>query len=378
METLRIQRLLRQGISLTKLKEELGILSKRSELYPELYLFKYDSIRADMSNSVVQECRGLILNKEASWATVCFPYTKFFNHNESLAAILDLDTTRIYPKLDGSLLNLYYFNDKWNVATSGNPDAVGPVHHNNDLITFNSLFWLIWKQLGYILPPNNFKDYTFMFELTSIFNRVVVQYKSSDLILHGIRHNITHNEIKLDRLGLNRHWDWCNWHKCVGTNFLNFDILFKQIENLDPLKQEGVILIDKDFNRVKVKSKAYVNLHHVKSNMCPKSMLEIIRNNESEEFLSQFPEYRLLHTTIKKQYSKLNILIGSYANEWKEKKIQLEKQGLELSRKEVGLYFKKYFFCGIIFRLIFDNEKLEQILRNMSIKKLEYWLKEIR
>lgn len=106
-------------------------------------------------------------------------------------------------------------------------------------------------------------------------------------------------------------------------------------------------------------------------------MLEIIRNNESEEFLSYFPEYRLLHTTIKKQYSKLNILIGSYANEWKEKKIQLEKRGLELSRKEVGLYFKDYFFCGIMFKLIFNNENLEQILKNMSIKKLQFWLEEI-
>ena len=54
------------------------------------------------------------------------------------------------------------------------------------------------------------------------------------------------------------------------------------------------------------------------------------------------------------------------------------KEGKELTRKEVGLYFKDYFFCGIMFKLLFDQEKLEDLLGNMSIRKLEFWMEEIK
>lgn len=382
MDTLRIQRVLREGMSLTQLNDKYGIISKRSEKHPNLYLFKYDQIRSPMSESIVQECRGLILDKDASWQVVCFPYTKFFNYGETNCAKLDLDSIEVYQKLDGSLLNLYYYKDSWWVSTSGNPDASGPVLNElGNNTSFKKLFWEVWNKLGYNLPPAFFKTLTFMFELTTPFNKVVVQHKSSNIILHGIRNRISFEEINLKDVNNNSlqgNWSWCNWDRCQTISFKNIDKIISYANTLNPLEEEGFVLVDKHFNRAKIKSEAYVNLHHIRSTMSSRAMLEVIRKNECEEFLQYFSEYKELHRNIKTKYTKLIILIQSFVNEWKYKKLELEKEGKELTRKEVGLYFKDYFFCGIMFKLLFDEDNLESLLAEMSIRKLEFWLEEIK
>lgn len=65
---------------------------------------------------------------------------KFFNHHERHAARLDWTTARVYvrhavpsgshwslvqEKLDGSLATLYFYADKWHVASTTLPDGSG-------------------------------------------------------------------------------------------------------------------------------------------------------------------------------------------------------------------------------------------------------------
>lgn len=382
MEILQIQKLLRQGTSLTKLNNDLGIISKQSEQYPNLYLFKYDQIRSPMSDIVVQECRGLILDKSSSWQIICFPYTKFFNYGETNCVELDIESVEAYPKLDGSLINMYYYNNEWRISTSGNPDASGPVLNElGNNISFKELFWEVWDKLNYTLPPLTFKEFTFMFELTTPYNRIVVQHHFNNIVLHGVKNRISFEEVNLKDINdtaWNGNWSWCNWDKCYPIIITNIPRIIEYTNTLNPLEQEGFILVDKYFNRAKIKSEAYVNLHHIRSTISSKAMLEIIRKNEAGEFLQYFPEYKELHKSIKTKYIKLIVFIGSFVNEWKCKKSELEKQGLELSRKEVGLFFKNYFFCGIMFRLLFDGDNLENLLASMSLRKLEFWLEEIK
>jgi hypothetical protein len=59
---------------------------------------------------------------------------------------------------------------------------------------------------------------------------------------------------------------------------------------------------DAQFNRVKVKSPAYVALSHTKDSITKRSMLDIIRKNESREFLTYFPEYLQEFLDIKAKY----------------------------------------------------------------------------
>lgn len=128
-----------------------------------------------MNELIVQECRGIILNKEDNWNIVCYPYNKFFNFGESNAAKLNWDSKiNAYKKLDGSLINLFYYKG-WNFSTSGNPDASGPCLNNlGRQITFHELVKELWSQHNYEYPFKIDYNRTFMFELCTPLNKIVV------------------------------------------------------------------------------------------------------------------------------------------------------------------------------------------------------------
>jgi len=68
--------------------------------YPHKILLKYDQIGSDMSLIEVQECRGLILEKD-TWKVMSLAFKKFFNSAEGHASKIDWSTARVYEKCDG-------------------------------------------------------------------------------------------------------------------------------------------------------------------------------------------------------------------------------------------------------------------------------------
>jgi hypothetical protein len=59
------------------------------------------------------------------------------------------------------------------------------------------------------------------------------------------------------------------------------------LENLE----EGFVVVDKDHNRVKIKSPAYVKAHHIRGEgLNLKRASELVAMNEHEEYISVFPE----------------------------------------------------------------------------------------
>ncbi len=80
---------------------------------------------------------------------------------------------KVYEKLDGSLMVLYFYDRAWHVQSSGTPDASGEV--NGFGFSFAELFWKVWNEQGYQLPQET--DCCFMFELMTRYNRIVVRQK---------------------------------------------------------------------------------------------------------------------------------------------------------------------------------------------------------
>ena len=137
--------------TLAELNADLGIKATRHKTYPNLVLLKYDQIDSPQAHPIVVECRGLILDEANDWEVVCRPYDRFFNYGDGHASDIDWTTARVYEKLDGSLMMLYWYDEKWHVASSGTPDAGGQVNQETGL-TFADLFWKTWNDLGYKLP----------------------------------------------------------------------------------------------------------------------------------------------------------------------------------------------------------------------------------
>ena len=117
MPELAIQQLLRER-GLAGL-EGLAIKTRRHGIFGNLVCFKYDQRLSPMMEKAVQEARGIILDENCDWAVTSMSFRKFFNAEEPLAAEINWTTACIEEKLDGSLMALYWYDNAWQVQSSG-------------------------------------------------------------------------------------------------------------------------------------------------------------------------------------------------------------------------------------------------------------------
>lgn len=316
------------------LEKEFAIKARRHGKYPNLVLFKYSQIDSPFHEPLVRECRGIILDESDNWKVICHTYSKFFNVFEPLADDIDWSTAKVQEKLDGSLCQLFYYRGEWLMATSGTPDAQTPIGDYE--ITFHDMFFEVFR-----MPPPGLeldRNYCFAFELCCPENRVVVQHKEPRLVLHGIRDLTTECEIS----PLNS--PWCHVFETPHTfPLMSIEECLEAAKHLDPLQQEGYVVCDANFNRVKVKSPAYLALHHAKDGLLSqKKMALIIRTGESEEFrtaLSAFPELKPHFDSLVTRYNKIVQQANAAYNKIKD--IQ--------NQKEFALAAQKEYHSNILF-----------------------------
>ena len=268
----------------------------KSREYDKKVLIKYDQIASSMGIEEVQDSRGLILEKD-TWKIMCLSFRKFFNNAEGHAAKIDWDTAHVLEKLDGSLIQVYWDWNKntWFAATSGTAEGEGEV--NNKMgTTFNDLFWkTIKEKYGYPVI-GDFKeklsrDYVYVFELTTPYNIVVKPHGESSATLLAIRNRKTLEEV--DYVGLLQ--SGANYGipvvKAYDMNAKNAGALVKTFESM-PWMDEGYVVVDANFNRVKLKNPAYVAVHHLKSKTSEHAIIDIVKTNEIDEFIATFPDRR--------------------------------------------------------------------------------------
>jgi hypothetical protein len=273
-----------------ELKRQFAIDAKRHQDYPNLVQFKYSQIDSPMANPLIQEARGIILDEKEDWKVVCYTFKKFFNYGETNAAPINWLNAHVTEKLDGSLCQLYFYDDRWHVATSGTPDASGEVNDYGK--TFKELFWETWETSCWNGKQRFLSSREcYAFELCTPFNRVVVDHKGSSITLIGQRNLDTLQE------------QWVGYKPGAVKVFPLYcmSACIKAAEALSPMKQEGFVVVDNNFNRIKVKSPAYLMLHHAKDSLSRKKMCEVIRKGEYEEFkqaIETLPELKKIFDEI--------------------------------------------------------------------------------
>jgi hypothetical protein len=248
----------------------------------------------------VRECRGLIVDFKSNYRVVAFPYLKFFNYGEEDAALIDWTTARVYDKVDGSLATLYWYKNEWFVSSSGTPDASGSMP---DSPSFAEIFWQLWGKLKYKLPTDTSKCY--IFEMFARKQRIVVPVNAEMIYLHGVRDLQTLKE--LDPIPISEKF---GYKMPDSFPLTSIEEVIEASKKVTPDVGEGFVVVDGNFNRIKVKSPIYVAVAHLHtkdpSNLNYRSMLNIIRTNESPEFLSYFPQWKSLHNNVFKNYRNLS------------------------------------------------------------------------
>lgn len=305
------------GEAVKHVKEKYALHVNTHGEYPNLHQFKYDQIDSPMKKQLVQESRGIILDSDNNWNPVAYPFEKFWNHHESRAAKIDWTTAKIWEKVDGSLMFMYWYNDAWEIASSGLPDASGTVLADD--ITFRELFWKTWNALGYEFPRDT--KHTLMFELSTPSNVVVVPQKESKITFIGARDMDTLDEVDIDNIDLFPE----DWKRPQRFDVRSEAEAIAACTKMNPMEQEGFVVTDAKFNRVKMKSPAYAAIAHLgftkeeiiergldlskyDENTQMKWMLQIIITNECDEFLGYYPQYEKMYRFL---YGKFVALLDS-------------------------------------------------------------------
>lgn len=199
-----------------------------------------------------------------------------------------------------------------------------------------------------------------MFELVSPEAQIVVNYPKTKIYHIGTRNNQTYKELDVD-IGIEK------------PKLYELDSLEKVIEASKNMSkdEEGFVIVDKKYNRIKIKSPSYLMAHYLigNGNFTDKRIIDIIKNGEQNEILSYFPEFKENFDTIN---SKINIYIGNI--------YLLYAQLLEIKDKKNFVEYTKKNFDGNKFYFLtklYDNPnvniKLE--LLKLTSDKIEEIIK---
>ena len=268
---------------ISALMAEKSISVKGAEGTP-LLIFKYSDLGADFTDPVVKCSRGIILDKSRDFEAVCVPFDKFGNYAESYADDIDWKSARVQEKLDGSLIKLWYYEDKHRWVFSTN----GTIFADDAHLTENSTFGdLIRKASNYSELYNELdildKDFTYMFELISPENRIVIGYPETKLVHIGTRNNKTGQEITED-IGIERPAEY-------SVHTLDDAIKYANEICTPDERHEGFVVVDKDYHRIKVKNAFYLQAHYLMGKMnSAENIVKIIDAGDAGEILSYMPD----------------------------------------------------------------------------------------
>jgi T4 RnlA family RNA ligase len=304
---LELQKYLRSNKTPADLTRQFGIYCYE---HPELPLvgFKYDQVESKdfKFNKLVSECRGIVLEKD-SWEVVARPFDRFFNLGEcpNTTKNFNWKDFNVTEKVDGSLIIVYHYNEMWHANTSGS-FGLGECPNTNGE-TWRDLFWRASGIDDRMLYPH----YTYIFELCSLYNKVVITHKKPKVYLLGMR--VTENG---DECNLNVVQEWgetlrVDWVPDFNIHTEEQLHKFMKEKEQGPL-WEGVVARDSNGIRFKAKDPRYVAWHRLKNNgnlIMAKNVVPIVLENEMSEVLLQFPEYEEQITKVKteldREYSNL-------------------------------------------------------------------------
>ena len=250
-----------------------------------LVTFNYNQIKTNFREPIGRQSRGVIFHYDPtthSYVLVCRAFDKFFTWSDSSEQVINDQLSFHWPsckfieKLDGSLIKLYNFRGEWIYATNRSINASGPLRGNKvSYETFQQLIDNAMSDYDYDqLDTNN----TYMFELVSPYNKVIVDYDEIEMYHIATRSLSDQQFIEVD-IGIKK------------PIVYDFDSLNSAAESLnDKFNFEGYIAIDKHNNRIKVKSPTWVRMKHLTGQTKDSTFIGAILNGEQREIMDTIPE----------------------------------------------------------------------------------------
>jgi len=339
-----------------RLVDEKYITENRHPNY-NIYVYKYTSktVYERYWNDYTLNLRGTVLDRFSNLISI--PFSKFFNYSEYPSLEFSDDTTYIYEKMDGALLNLFNYEGKWNFATQ---QRFVSEHTERAMKIFEGKY----IKLMPILDPTK----TYMFELISDVSHVIVNYEEEDLHLLGVRNNVTCEYDNFEYFNLR-------------NMFSSAKILFKTkkpeevnnfIANIDTIldeNSEGVVIYQPTNDiRVKVKTQRYIELHKLLYVNNERAMFNSLIQNKNivdETILKDIPDewynnIKTMQNRIKSEMDRIISEVSIYVTDNRDViRYMLEKN--KENRKLMAISIKDYKYKHVVFSLL-DDKKDDELL----------------
>jgi hypothetical protein len=343
--------------------EEQGIIVKEKG---DFWILNYHQFATKTPYNVLT--RGLVIHKDGR--VVSCPFFRFFNYGEPTAANVDFSNSDIMEKLDGSLV----------VVCFPERDMINPVWHFRSLISTHQkdvdfaikgflgetkypLLMSVYPYIKQIKFPRELEEYSLMFEFISRANALITRYEPEQygLYLIGARHLPSLNElteVQLDdlagHLGIRRPRRW---------NADSYDEVLAMMANFAK-DYEGFVVRDrKTGERIKIKSKDYVERHHLLSSLSYTRLIPRYFEGERGEIEAYIPQSKAIFDKIEEANNNFTKKVLDVLLHWQSK---------DISRKEVALGIvgkEPRHVCSVVFKLL-DVKSDQEVAIKKIIKEM--------
>lgn len=312
---------------------------------------------SDFQLPYAKDSRGtaFVLDKRTGeWNLFCRAYRKFFNLGESTPKEITLrerKAEKSFEKLDGSLILVGIIDNKI-VAKSKTSINSEHAKKAQELIDSNEI-------LQKFITDTILMKQTPVFELCGPGEfKIVLNYPDTELVFLGCVNTIT-AEVYNSSKSTDEHSE-----KLIGIRRAKiYDFSWEELQRIQEesdAKIEGFVVKMDNGEFVKVKVKAYTNLHHLKDNINNNSnLIPLIVNDNLDDLIGAFQDDPETLEYISKVQEKVSHLFNHYVVEYKNLR---------------GLYFNKFNENRKDFAMMYkDTEMFSFVMKttNESFRDIE-------
>jgi hypothetical protein len=353
-----------QNHTLEQLTTEFGVKVKEYEHYIGL---NYDQIESPKVNPIVIECRALILERD-TLDVAARSYDRFFNYGECPEYYTDfmIERSVIMQKVDGSLMLAWWnaHGNQWELSTRSmifaEGDHVLGGTFRQHMLKAGAVTEEKFQEVFGNLAD---KSKTYVLEYIGPSNRIVTRYERDEWVITGIRSadgaydtidQINDFARVLSDAGVNV--------RAIQTYRMNsFSEIVAATKELPALEEGYVVWDTHTGKRIKIKSAAYVAIHHMRGEgaLNTKRVLTLVLGNDHEEYLEYYPEDRPVFEPVIKMVADFK---ESLEAEW-AKVMHIEDQ------KEFALLVKDLRASGVFFTAKKTKQTPTHVFNTMEIQK---------
>ena len=223
-----------------------------------LYMITYYDGKSNFDNPITHKCRGVILEKDTN-NIVCYSFDRSIDFINDLSYLNNKfpfnDKTVVQESIDGTQIKLFYYGDKWLVATTRSIDAYSTRFSSRS--SFGKMFDDALELSNLNLETLN-KRKCYSFVLCHPDNRIITKYEKPDLV-----HVFTRD---LDTLEIDLSYD-VGVRKPQTLDYEGYEKLLEDSNDLEYYK-EGFVLHsgDEQNKMMKIKSKNYLKCCRMRGN----------------------------------------------------------------------------------------------------------------